>query len=350
VDTSKGSAEDKMILKIDVAEKSTGAFSFGAGYGNADKFYGTASIAERNLFGRGQRLELKGALGSKTQNVTLSFTEPYINDIPLSGTLKFYNWKYSYDEYDKDSFGAGLSFSYPVFDYTRVRLGYIYDLANISNIDNDAPSSIKELDGQNVKSSVESSLRYDSRDHLFIPTKGANLGVSFEFAGLGGDIGFMKYIADAAYYIPLFWEFVLAPHTEAGYVNKTQDKKLPDYEKFYLGGIGSLRGFKRDDLAPRDDEGNSIGGDKYIQFNLDLTFPLVKGQGVYGGLFFDTGRVYGDNEKIEFDPSDLRQSAGLGIRWLSPMGPVRLEYGFILDKEKGDHGSGNWEFSMASAF
>mgnify|MGYP000662249040 FL=1 len=160
----------------------------------------------------------------------------------------------------------------------------------------------------------------------------------------------MKYIADAAYYIPLFWEFVLAPHTEAGYVNKTQDKKLPDYEKFYLGGIGSLRGFKRDDLAPRDDEGNSIGGDKYIQFNLDLTFPLVKGQGVYGGLFFDTGRVYGDNEKIEFDPSDLRQSAGLGIRWLSPMGPVRLEYGFILDKEKGDHGSGNWEFSMASAF
>ena len=350
VDTSKGSAEDKMILKIDVAEKSTGAFSFGAGYGNADKFYGTASIAERNLFGRGQRLELKGSLGSKTQNVTLSFTEPYINDIPLSGTLKFYNWKYSYDEYDKDSFGAGLSFSYPVFDYTRVRLGYIYDLANISNIDNDAPSSIKELDGQNVKSSVESSLRYDSRDHLFIPTKGANLGVSFEFAGLGGDIGFMKYIADAAYYIPLFWEFVLAPHTEAGYVNKTQDKKLPDYEKFYLGGIGSLRGFKRDDLAPRDDEGNSIGGDKYIQFNLDLTFPLVKGQGVYGGLFFDTGRVYGDNEKIEFDPSDLRQSAGLGIRWLSPMGPVRLEYGFILDKEKGDHGSGNWEFSMASAF
>ena len=350
VDTTKGSADDKMILKIDVTEKSTGAFSFGAGYGNADLMYGTASIAERNLFGRGQHLELKAALGSKTQNINLSFTEPYIYDIPLSGTLTFYNWQYSYDEYDKNSFGAGLSFSYPIFNYTRARLGYVYDLADISNINQDAPNSIKELDGKNVKSSVKPSLRYDSRDHAFVPSRGSSHGFSYEFAGLGGDIGFMKYIADAAIYIPLFWEFVLAPHLEAGYVNKTRDKKLPDYEKFYLGGIGSLRGFKRDDLAPVDSEGNAIGGDKYVQFNLDMTFPLVKSQGVYAGVFFDTGRVYGDNETIEFNPSDLRQSAGLGIRWLSPMGPVRLEYGWILDQEDTDSGPGNWEFSMASAF
>ena len=87
-----------------------------------------------------------------------------------------------------------------------------------------------------------------------------------------------------------------------------------------------------------------------MQFNLDLTFPLVKSQGVFGALFFDTGKVYGDNEKIEFSPGDLRQSAGLGIRWLSPVGPVRLEYGFILDQQDEDHGPGNWEFSMASAF
>jgi outer membrane protein insertion porin family len=87
-----------------------------------------------------------------------------------------------------------------------------------------------------------------------------------------------------------------------------------------------------------------------VQFNLDLTFPLVKSQGVYGGLFFDTGKVYGDEEKFQLDPTELRQSAGLGIRWLSPMGPVRLEYGFVLDAEDTDSASGNWEFSMASAF
>ena len=160
----------------------------------------------------------------------------------------------------------------------------------------------------------------------------------------------MKYIGDATYYQKLFWKFVLAPHIEGGYVNKTKDKKLPDYEKFYLGGIGSLRGFERDDLAPQDDDGNSIGGDRYVQMNLDLTFPLLEEQGVYGGIFFDTGRVYGDNEDIELDPGDLRQSAGLGLRWRSPIGPVRIEYGWILDQKDDDHGPGNWEFSMASAF
>ncbi len=350
VDTSKGSADDKMVLKIDVVEKSTGAFSFGAGYGNADKLYGTISISERNLFGRGQKLELKGTMGSKTQNIDLTFTEPYVWDIPLSGTLTFYNWKYDFEEYDKDSFGFGLSFSYPIFNYTRARLGYVYDIADISNISSDAPGSIKELNGKNTKSSIKSSLRYDSRDSTFVPSEGSNHGFSFEFAGLGGDIGFMKYIGETTYYLPLFWGLVLAPHAEAGYVNKTRTKKLPDYEKFYLGGIGSLRGFKRDDLAPRDNNNNSIGGDKYVQFNLDLTFPLLKDQGVFGGLFFDTGRVYGDNESIELDPGDLRQSAGLGIRWMSPMGPVRLEYGFILDQKETDDGPGNWEFSMASAF
>jgi outer membrane protein insertion porin family len=350
VDTSKGSADDKMVLKIDVTEKSTGAFSFGAGYGNMEKLYGVISIAERNLFGRGQKLELKGTLGSKTQNINLSFTEPYIYDIPLSGTINFYNWKYNYDAYEKDSFGTGLTLSYPLLDFTRGSISYIYDLANISNISSDAPRSIKDLKGENVKSSVTSSLRFDSRNDTFVPTQGSSHSFSLEFAGLGGDIGFMKYIGETAWYFPLFWEFVLAPHAKGGYVNKTRTKKLPDYEKFYMGGIGSLRGFERDDLAPRDNDNNSIGGDRFVQFNLDLTFPIVKDQGVFGGLFFDTGRVYGDNESIELDPSDLRQSAGLGLRWMSPMGPVRLEYGFILDKEDSDHGIGNWEFSMASAF
>ena len=350
VDTSKGSADDKMVLKIDVTEKSTGAFSFGAGYGNVEQLYGVISIAERNLFGRGQKLELKGTLGSKTQNINLSFTEPYIYDIPLSGTINFYNWKYNYDAYEKDSFGTGLTLSYPLLDFTRGSISYIYDLANISNISSDAPQSIKDLKGENVKSSVTSSLRFDSRNDTFVPTQGSSHSFSLEFAGLGGDIGFMKYIGETAWYFPLFWEFVLAPHAKGGYVNKTRTKKLPDYEKFYMGGIGSLRGFERDDLAPRDNDNNSIGGDRFVQFNLDLTFPIVKDQGVFGGLFFDTGRVYGDNESIELDPSDLRQSAGLGLRWMSPMGPVRLEYGFILDKEDSDHGIGNWEFSMASAF
>ncbi|MCK5203876.1 MAG: outer membrane protein assembly factor BamA, partial [Desulfobacterales bacterium] len=119
VDTSKGSADDKMVLKIDVTEKSTGSFSFGAGYGNVESLFGSAQVSERNLFGRGQTLALQGILGSKTQKIILSFTEPYIYDIPLTGTIKFYNWIYDYNDYEKDSIGGSIGFGYPVFDYTR---------------------------------------------------------------------------------------------------------------------------------------------------------------------------------------------------------------------------------------
>ena len=350
VDTSKGSADDKMVLKIDVAEKSTGSFSFGAGYGNVESVFGTAQISERNLFGRGQTLGLQGILGAKTQKVILSFTEPYIYDIPLAGTVKIYDWVYDYDDYEKDSIGGSIGLGYPVFDYTRFGLTYLYDISDITNIDDDASDSIKELAGENIKSSISSNLKYDSRNKRFLATKGALHSISFEFAGLGGDIGFTKYIGETAWYIPLVWDFVGIAHAKGGYVVQNKKLILPDYEKFYMGGIGSLRGFERDDLAPKDDEGASVGGESMVQFNFELVFPLLKDLGVHGVLFFDTGKVYEEGEDIIFDPTELRQSAGGGIRWLSPMGPLDIEYGYILDPEDSDHGPGQFEFSMASSF
>ena len=350
VSTAKGSAADKMVLKIDVTEKSTGAFSFGGGYGNVESFFGTAQISERNLFGRGQTLSLQGIVGSKTQKIQLSFTEPYIYDMPLSGTIKFYNWIYDYDDYEKDSLGGSIGFGYPVFDYTRFFVSYMCDLSDIGNIDASASDSIKELEGENVKSSISSNLTYDSRNRRFLATRGALNGISFEFAGLGGDIGFTKYIAETGWYVPLVWDFVGVAHAKAGYVTDIKKKILPDYEKFYMGGIGSLRGFERDDLAPKDDEGASVGGDAFVQFNFEVVFPLLKDMGVHGLVFFDAGRIYKERDDIEFDPADLRTSAGGGIRWLSPLGPLDIEYGYILDQKDTDHGPGNFEFSMASSF
>ncbi len=349
-DAAKGSAEDKMVLKIDVVEKPTGAFSFGGGYGNVESFFGTVQIAERNLFGRGQTLSLQGILGAKTQKVILSFTEPYIYDIPLSGTIKLYNWVYSYNTYDKDTTGGSFGLSYPVFDYTRLSSTYTYDHSNIKNVEDDASNSIKELEGINIKSSILNSLKYESRNNLFVPSQGSSHSVSFEYAGLGGDIGFTKYIAETGWVIPLFGEFRSTLHAEGGYVVQIKDKMLPDYEKFYLGGIGSLRGFERDDLAPTDDDGNPVGGDKYVQLNLDVLFPLFKEAGFFGVVFFDTGKVYGEHASFEANPADLRQSAGGGIRWISPVGPIDIEYGYILDQKDSDHGPGQFEFSMTSTF
>jgi outer membrane protein insertion porin family len=348
INTIKGSADDKMRLRIDVVEKRTGAFSFGAGYGNVENLFLTASIAEKNLFGRGQILSLKGQLGTKTQRYTLSFTEPWFLDIPLSAGADIYNWNYSYPDYDKDSYGGKLRLGYPIFDFTRGSLTYTYDLADVKNVSDDASSSIKRDAGENTKSSITSRIRYDSRDQLFHPTGGSMHNISYEFAGLGGNVGFNKIIGETGWYFPLVWETIGVLHAKSGYVKQLEGKTLPDYEKFYMVGIDALRGFERDDLCPRDSSGSCVGGNKFVQFNAEVRFPLVPQAGVYGVTFFDTGDIYDSHEDIELD--HLRESAGLGFRWLSPMGPIRLEYGWILDPKPSDTNTGKWEFSMASAF
>ena len=348
INTSKGSTDDQINLDVAVKEKATGAFSFGAGFGNVENLFGTASISERNLFGRGQTLSLKAQLGSKTQKFTLSFTEPWLFEIPLSAGIDIYQWDYSYEDYDKDAVGGKVRFSYPVFNYTRAYLSYMYDVSRIANIEDDASKDIKELEGHIHKSSILPKFVYDSRNNLFNATRGAIYGISGEYAGLGGDVGFGKIEVEMAHYIPLFWEFTGVIHTKSGIITELDDKLLPDYEKFYMGGINSLRGFTRDDLAPKDRDGAAIGGDKYVQMNFEFKFPLVTEAGVFGLIFLDAGNIYTDNEDI--DITDFRVSAGPEIRWMSPVGPIRFAYGYILDPKDTDSNKGNWEFSMASAF
>ncbi len=348
VDTSKGSSDDTMALKIEVTEKPTGVFTFGAGYSSVENVFGMASISQRNLFGRGQTLQLRGQVGSRTTQFVLSFLEPWLFDIPLSAKTDLYNWIREYDDYDRDSKGGTLQLGYPVYDFTRVYLSYTYDIADITDIEEDAAKSIKELEGTNVTSSVSTMLTYDSRDRLFNTTEGQNHSVTVEYAGLGGDIGFTKYTGKVGWYIPLFLGTVGFLHGEAGYVAENGNGILPDYERFYLGGINSLRGFDFQDICVRDDEGDEIGGDKYVQFNLEYMFPLVKQAGVSGVIFYDTGNVYGVNQSI--DLGNLRKSAGVGIRWYSPVGPIRIEYGYILDRKEDDTRSGRVEFSMGTGF
>ena len=348
INTIKGSGDDKMRLRIDVTEKRTGAFSFGAGFGNVENLFLTASVSEKNLFGRGQILALKGQLGTKTTRYTLSFTEPWFLDIPLSAGADVYNWAYDFSTYDKDSVGVKLRLGYPLFDFTRGNLTYTYDIADIHNVEDDASTSIQRDQGENIKSSITARIRYDSRDQLFNPTGGSMHNMSYEFAGLGGNVGFNKVIGETAWYFPLLWKTIGVLHAKAGYAKELEGKSLPDYEKFYMVGIDALRGFERDDLSPRDADGNEVGGNKFVQFNAEIRFPLVPEAGVFGVTFFDTGDIYANDEDIELN--NLRESAGLGVRWLSPMGPVRLEYGWILDPKDTDAASGNWEFSMASAF
>lgn len=359
VDTVKGSAEDKMVLKIDVEEKSTGQFSFGGGYSNTEGVFIMGSVSQRNLFGRGQILDLRGELGGTTTRFTLSFTEPWLFDIPLTAGARIFNWAKEYDAYDRDSRGGSIWFGYPIFKDMRINLTFSHDLAKLNITDPDAtPKSIQDLvdifgNSNIITNSIATTLRYDTRDRIFSPTEGSNHLLTVEYAGLGGDIGFTKYIGQLAHYFPLFWDFVFNPRVKAGYVYENSGFVLPDYEKFFLGGINSLRGYKEDEIQPQDSEGNKIGGDKMAFANFNLIHPIAPAAGLDGVIFYDIGAVVDsealDPEQRDINGDTLRQSVGLEVRWNSPMGPIRLAYGWKIDPREGED-PGRFEFAMGAAF
>jgi len=352
VDSSKGSADDTMILSLEVEEKNTGAFSFGGGYSSVENGFVMGSIEERNFLGRGHDLRFKAELGGRSSRYSLSYSEPWLFDIPLSAGIDLYNLEKDYDTYVKNSMGFGLRSSYRIFDYTRVYLSYNYDIGDIKDVSWFASESVKDMEGSNITSSVSTALRYDSRDRLFNPTEGSNHSITVKYAGLGGDIGFAKTVMESGWYIPIYKRLVGFLHGKGGYIREVSGKTIPDYERFFLGGMNSLRGFDWRDISPEKYNSwglkTKIGGDKYVQFNAELLLTLIEKSGLVLVAFYDTGDVYDNYERIDF--GSLRESAGFGFRWYSPMGPIRLENGYILDPKPGESSGGRWEFTMGSAF
>ena len=353
VDTPKGSAEDRMNVNIGLVEKPTGTFTFGAGYSTVDDFFVTGSVSQRNLFGRGQILKLSGQVGGISDLYNLSFTEPWMFDIPLSGSISVYRTGREYDTYDKTSTGGGLSVSYPIYDYTRASLAYRYDITDLTDITQDASDNIKDLEGKNATSAITTALSYDSRDRAFNTTQGQDHNLAYTFAGLGGDIGFNKVVGELGWYIPVYKGLVTFLHGKSGFVKQRDGYTLPDYEKFYLGGMNSVRGFGFQDINIKTVNSagqiSEEGGESFVQFNFELTYPFFKDLGIVGVVFYDTGNVFPDES---IDLGSLRQAAGYGIRWYSPIGPIRIEGGHILDprEEDGEDSGVNWEFSMGGAF
>ena len=348
-----------MVLKIDVKEKSTGQFSFGGGYSNTEKLFLVGSVAQRNLFGRGQIANVKAELGSRTTRFTIGFTEPWLFDIPLTAGFRLFNWETEFDAYKRDSRGGSITLGYPVFRDTRFSISFVHDNAQLEVTDPDAaPDSITELveifgNDRILTNSVVGSLRYDTRDRIFSATEGSDHRISVEYAGLGGDIGFTKVDGQLARFFPLLWQFTFYARAKGGIVKENSGFVLPDYEKFYFSGFNSVRGYEEDEIQPLDPDGNVVGGDRYAIGTLELIRPLVKDVGLDGFVFFDMGAVV-DSENPDptqqaIDSNTLRESVGFGFRWNSPMGPIALAYGYKLDPREGEK-SGNWEFALGAAF
>ena len=164
---------------------------------------------------------------------------------------------------------------------------------------------------------------------------------------MGGDAAFTRFVVDSGWFFPLFWETVGVLHGRLGYVARNSWGALPVYEKFYLGGIDTIRGYKYAEISPRDPAtGDRIGGDKFQFFNAEWRFPLYKKAGLMGVIFLDSGNVYGSGQTYF---SSMRTSIGTGIRWFSPMGPLRIEWGYNLNPKSYDRKSA-FDFSIGGNF
>ncbi len=377
--TKKGSKDDLMILDVKVKEQPTGSFSVGAGYSSENSIFATFQVSQNNFLGRGQRLQASANLGSVSSQFNIGITEPWMFDTRVSGTFNIYKSKqeyesYSYDdvdydEYTRKSFGGRLGFGVPVDkvdEFTRATVMYTYDDSDISDVPDDASAEWVDMEGRNVTSSITLGLSRDSRDEPWNTSKGSYNSLSFEFAGrfLDGDVAYNKIRLTSAWYFPVFWNTVFLVKGSWGYLEERSGGKLPVYQKFRIGGLSTVRGFEAGDISPRDpDNGDRIGGERMMYYNLEYRFPILKEQGITGLVFFDCGNVFSTSARVN-SPNDyngnregsehytfsgIRKSAGCGIRWYSPMGPLRLEYGKNLDPLDWEK-SGKWEFSMGNQF
>jgi len=344
-----GSTDDQMVLDVEVTDAQRGTFNIGAGYSSFDRLFFSVSVSLENLFGRGQSASVDASIGSRTTEYNLTFTEPWLFDKNVSGTINLYNQEVEYDDFTKDSRGLalGTSFLVGLDDYTRASLSYAYDKAYVTSIYSTYSTIMQDMIGENIKSSVTAGIGRDTRDTLWGTHKGSVNSITLESAGgvLGGTSSFDKFNVVSTWYFPVWWNNIIMVKGMAGLVVKGDGGKLPIYEKFMLGGEGSVRGYDSLSISPKDTAtGESIGGDRMWLGNLEYRIPILEDKGVLGLLFFDVGNAYNREKGWRLG---AKRSFGFGIKWRASMTmPISLTYAIKLDKEKGED-AGEFEFNMS---
>ena len=347
VTTNPGSDEEHIQIDVNVKERPTGTFSIGAGYSSVDGFVGQGSITQENFLGRGWKMRLAASIGGESTTYQVGLTDPYFLDMNLTLGFELYQTDREWTDFSRRATGGAVKVGRAVGEFSRVLFVYRYEEKEIYDVDADASFEIREEEGTSTISSITSSFSRNSTDYRPDPSRGGALDVSWEFAGLGGTEKFSKYLLDYRHFWPAFWSTTLSAHGRVGYVHAYGGEEIPLDERFFLGGINSLRGFESREVGPRDpDTGDFTGGDKETYFNFEFIFPLAKDLGVKGVTFIDVGNAWGDDEDW-FE--EWRYSTGAGIRWMSPLGPLRLEWGYNLDPKDFESRS-RFEFMIGRFF
>jgi outer membrane protein insertion porin family len=394
VSTEQGSAPDKMNVYFEVGERPTGTFQIGAGFSSIENFIATAQIQQANLFGGGQSLALQAQISGLRQSVNVRFYEPYFLDSKVNSSIELYDQVYSYTDYKQGRLGGSLTLGYPlIMPRLYASLTYVGEQVSVSTGSTSnlfgtstALSVFRRLPLANLfndgfTSALRPALTYDSRDNRLFPTAGVYLRASVELADtlFGSHNQYLREQLTGRFYYPLASWLTFKVNTETGYVTSPSKEGVPIFARTFLGGIFDLRGFPYRSVGPRipltsstdpnstpTSNGSNIGGNLSYYQNVELEFSIFEAVGIKGVIFTDAGnawnteRNYCDATTARYAATspcfnglsslgNLRTSYGFGVRWFSPMGPLRFEWGFPF-KPLPYESSSDFEFTIGNFF
>ncbi|MFQ5953110.1 MAG: outer membrane protein assembly factor BamA, partial [Candidatus Omnitrophota bacterium] len=358
--------KDIKDLNVTVKETKTGEFSFGGGYSSIDAWIGFVQVRQRNFdilnfptfSGAAQDLIVRAEGGTTRTNYHVGWTDPWFLDYPFLFGFDFYRQEHlksglSGYGYDETRTGGDLKIGKEVTDYFDTGLVYNLEEVKISNIPDEATQDLKKERGSNFISRLTWNNSYDRRDNKFSPSKGYYLFLSPENAGgiIGGDKDFVKGFLSASYYHSILKGVVVEVKGRGGLSgNYGKSDEIPIYERFFAGGMNTIRGYKERSVGPRDPVTNAaLGGEALVVGNTELTFPIFK-KIIKGAVFYDVGNVIAESNDLFKDNTGYKQGVGIGARVKTPIGPLKLDWGYPLNKNHEDKKEGQFYFSVSHGF
>ena len=368
--TRQGSHGDRVVLELSVKERPAGTFQVGAGLSSGEGLIATVQVSHENLFGRGQSFGVQGMFSRQRTIFQAQFMEPYFMDTNWTLALSAFNTEQDYLSFLRRSTGGYLTLGYQLVDDLRLLLTYTGESVDVSAGGDFAERAQAGLFGGGFTSSAKLTLNWDRRDDRMFPTRGFYHTASVEHAPpwLMSENLFTRYTLVNRWYWPLPFGLVGRLNMELGYI---AGERYPLSERYFIGGIYSIRGYGLRSISPREqfaalgDPGAhtrpfAVGGNKQFITNLEVEFPILRPMGLRGVLFYDMGNAYGRGSPFFQDPDydlplGMFHSVGFGVRWFSPIGPLRFEYGIPLTPRPADDflpegDRGRFEFTIGNFF
>ncbi len=360
---------DQVDLDVKVNERNTGTATVGVGYVQGEGIQFSGSISQGNIFGSGKALSLSAATGDVNKFVNLSFTDPYftVDGVSLGYDLYWnrYDPNSSYSvRYKTENYGVGARMGIPITEHDRVNFSLGAENTDVTLYSN-SPNRYKAFVADHGKSNVtiKGGVNWgrDKRDSALWPTRGYVMSAGLEAGLPGGDLNYYRLNHQQTWFFPLSKNFTFMLNGKVGFADGYGDtEKLPFFQNFYMGGIGSVRGYETSSLGPKDSDDDYLGGSRMAVANAELLFPLPglkDSKAVRFSLFFDAGSLWDKERTINSSTGEmeggfsdgLRYSTGLAFTWLSPMGPLKFSYAVPLKKKREDNLQ-RFQFQMGTTF